>query len=480
MKTYPKVPRYDHSSVDPSFFDAEDLVVLEKLDGGNSRVFVYDERYADLYPDEIEQFEPEHGEILFGSSGVIQGQVSKPASSFDGNFDRVVTHLRETIDPDELLELHDEKNSPLVLFGENMVMHTLDYEYENNPPPAFVGFDVFRMVEYEEPPENPFKEDFKGFLPVDDAFKLFENIGVETSPVIEQVDAGFNPNSFEVPKSKYAPIKAEGVIIRSDQANRRVKLRTRKFRELNKQAWGMREDQAESGSELFTARYVTNPRIRKHIKGKVAKGEPLSHELVTEIVIADVWEEEWMEISKISLAIDTEEVYKRVSDRCSEVISTMKLNATLNDRGMEDLWSNFSDTEQSTVEGFDVEDSELEQLRNVVEENSTTESGLARTLIPPVPIHNEAERIAEANERDIDRWVIRPTYESMKEKLWVENTRYLATYPDPYTPNEINQELLKYVREELELREDINIDEKPESWTPDVSGSDLSGMKDMF
>lgn len=50
MKVYPKIPRYDHPVVPTDLFVADDLVVLEKVDGSSFRFTLYDERYADCYP----------------------------------------------------------------------------------------------------------------------------------------------------------------------------------------------------------------------------------------------------------------------------------------------------------------------------------------------------------------------------------------------------------------------------------------------
>ena len=45
MKVYPKIPRYDHPVVPDSFFQADDLPLVEKFDGSSFRFTLYDERY---------------------------------------------------------------------------------------------------------------------------------------------------------------------------------------------------------------------------------------------------------------------------------------------------------------------------------------------------------------------------------------------------------------------------------------------------
>lgn len=483
MKSYPKVPRYNHDSVNEDFYDSEDLVLLEKLDGGNFRFILYDERYEDTYTEEIYEYNPSHKDVFFGTSNLIRGRISDPIESFDGNFARILKYLRDNLGVEQLVSLHDEYKSPLMFFGEHMVRHTLDYEYDYNPPPAFLGFDVFKMDQYtEELPANIFDERFDGFLDIESAFDAFEQLGLDTVPVVDKVDSGFDITEYEVPISEYRNGQAEGVVMRSDSLNRRVKYRTEEFKERNKKAWGMNESDADSGAELFVARYITNPRIRKHIHKKSVKGENIQINEITNSVVADAWEEEWVEISEINIPIKTGEIYKQATERCETVFQTMKDNAKLNDSNLENLWADtvdsMGDVDVST--GFDIDENRMDDLVEAVDSHSTVESGLARTLVPPVPIHNAAETVAEEQNRNVGRWAIEPTFDTVEAKLWLENLEYIATFPKEFIPNKVSSELLNYVKEELELRDDVDIDEKPDDWKPDIENTDTDGFKNLF
>lgn len=482
MKSYPKVPRYNHDSVDDSFFEEDDLVLLEKLDGSNFRIILFDKRYSDMYTEEIYEYNPSHEEVFFGTSNLMRGRISEPIESFDGNFKRVLKYIRDNLDIEELISIHDEYGSPLLLFGENMVRHTLDYEYDYNPPPAFLGFDVFRMDQYtDESPSNWFNEGFDGFLDIDNAFDIFERAGLNTVPIISRNENGVDISEYKVPISEYRNGQAEGVVFRSDSLDRRVKYRTEEFMERAKTAWGMKESEAESGAQLFVARYITNPRIRKHIHKKKTKGERIEISEITNAVVADAWEEEWNEISEISIPIETDEIYELASERCDAVFQTMKDNAKLNDSRIEDLWADTVDNlEDVRSSAFDVDKNRVDELVDAVSNYSTIESGLARTLVPPVPIHDTAEELAEEKERAFGRWVIEPTFNKINARLWLDNIEYIATFPKEFTPSEVSNELFDYVREELELRDDVDINEKPDDWEPNVEESETDGLGNLF
>jgi hypothetical protein len=483
MKSYPKVLRYNHDSVDDSFFEEDDLVLLEKLDGSNFRIILFDERYSDMYTEEIYEYNPSHKEVFFGTSNLMRGRISEPIDSFDGNFGRVLKYVRNNLDREQLVSMHEEFDSPLLLFGENMVRHTLDYEYDYNPPPAFLGFDIFKMDEHtgDSPSNLSFDERFDGFLDIDSAFDVFDRVGLNTVPLISKDGGGIDISEYEVPISEYRNGQAEGVVFRSDSLNRRVKYRTEEFKERAKTAWGMKESEADNGAQLFVARYITNPRIRKHIHKKETKGERIEINEITNAVVTDAWEEEWNEISEISIPIETDEIYELASERCEAVFQTMKDNARLNNSSIDDLWADTVDSlEDVSSSTFDVDESRVDELVDAVNNHSTVEAGLARTLVPPVPIHDAAEEIADEKERTIGRWVIEPTFERMDSRLWLDNLEYFATFPYEFTPSKVSSELFEYVKEELELRDDVDIDEKPDDWEPNVEESETDGLGNLF
>jgi hypothetical protein len=391
MKQYPKVPRYDHPTVEPAAHEG-DLWLVEKLDGSNFRFVRYDERFADAYAGDVTELDPANGELVFGTRRVVRGTDSTGLDAIDGSLHRAVRALRE-VDREAIGTLHDEEGGPITFFAENMILHTIDYDYTERPPPALLGFDAYspaRDPTPRETPSDPFEERFEGFLPgeavfgtsdtdggsgadgtgdagggsgaddavngnPDDEFKteegdgdpgVFERIGLDTVPVVDRIDIrnrGFDPGSYEVPRSAFADRRAEGVVIRNDAANRRTKSVTEDFQELNRQRWGGREDDAETGAEAFVATFCTNARIRKGVRKMVVEEEyDFSRAIIEELyprIVEDIWAEEWREIMDLDFAFTPAEVRPLVAQRCAEVVTTMETNARLNDVPPETLWA---------------------------------------------------------------------------------------------------------------------------------------------
>lgn len=53
MKQYPKVPRYDHPVIPENFYLEGMLWLTEKMDGSNFRFSLYEDRFADRYPEAV-------------------------------------------------------------------------------------------------------------------------------------------------------------------------------------------------------------------------------------------------------------------------------------------------------------------------------------------------------------------------------------------------------------------------------------------
>ena len=178
MKVYPKIPRYDHPVVPESFFDAADLVVLEKFDGSSFRFTLYDERYAPSYPDPVVNAADGDGSLVFGTRRSIMGCDRDDLEAIDGALHRAVRSLRDGIDTAALREFHDEHGSPLIMYAENMVYSTVDYGYTDRELPALVGFDIlpYANIDSMTAPGNPYDETFEGFLPLKEAWHIFDEI----------------------------------------------------------------------------------------------------------------------------------------------------------------------------------------------------------------------------------------------------------------------------------------------------------------
>jgi len=357
MKVYPKIPRYDHPVVPESFFDSEDLVVLEKFDGSSFRFTLYDERYATSYPDPVVNAADGDGSLVFGTRRSIRGCHRDTLADIDGALHRAVRCLRDGIDTDALRQLHDEHGDPLIVYAENMVYSTLDYGYTEDDLPALVGFDIlpYGAIDSMTPPGNPYAETFEGFLSIREAWDVFDRIQVGSIPrdrsfvpaTIIAEPTEFDPESYDVPNSSLTnEIRAEGVVIRSDSHNRRIKVVRDDFEELNREQFGRDPADAEAGAEQFVATYCTSARIRKTVRSLVIEedrefGLHLVEDLYP-LVVEDIWAEHWQEIMELEFAFTPADVYPLVAKRCVMELRKMETNAELNDADPTTVWQHLS------------------------------------------------------------------------------------------------------------------------------------------
>ncbi|MFD1646064.1 hypothetical protein [Haloarchaeobius litoreus] len=358
MKVYPKIPRYDHPVVSPSIFDADDLTLIEKFDGSSFRFTLYDERYSESYPQQVSTAADGDGSIVFGTRRAIRGSHCDSLDTIDGALHRAVRTLRNGIETTALRRLHREYDSPLAIYAENLVYSTLDYGYTERELPALVGFDVlpYSAVETMTPPGNPYEETFDGFLPLETAWDIFERIRVEDArtsesfvpaTVLDRPTDGFDPEAYTFPTSSLAPdVRVEGVVARSDEHERRVKLVRDEFRELNREQFGQQPEDAESGAEYVVASFCTPPRIRKQVRKMMLEedhefGLHLNDELYPRVV-EDMWAENWPELMELHVSFTPAEVYPLVAKRCITELRKMQTNAELNDTEPTDVWRHLS------------------------------------------------------------------------------------------------------------------------------------------
>ena len=357
MKVYPKIPRYDHPVVPESFFDAEDLVVLEKFDGSSFRFTLYDERHASSYPDPVVNAADGDDSLVFGTRRSIMGSHRDDLADIDGALHRAVRCLRDGIDTTALRRVHDKHGGPVILYAENLVYSTLDYGYTDHSLPALVGFDIlpYAAVESMTPPGSPYAETFEGFLPTEVAWRVFNRIRIESvSPdrafvpaTIIAETAEFDPENYTVPWSSLAAdVRAEGVVVRSDSHDRRVKVVREDFEELNREQFGQAPADAETGAEQLVAMYCTSARIRKTVRSLVIEEDrEFGVHLVEELyprVVEDIWAEHWHEIMQIEFEFTPAEVYPLVAKRCVTELRKMETNAELNDADPTTIWQHLS------------------------------------------------------------------------------------------------------------------------------------------
>lgn len=356
MKRYPKVPRYDHPLMS-GFFESGEVIITEKYDGSNIRFTLYEERFdeeykqaEELHADSVFEVSPQDGDIVYGTRQVVRGTSGKPMNEVDAALKRVVANLKE-IDKSKIRKIQDEYG-PLIFFAEGMIYNAVDYNYEKNPPPPLIGFDVYsyRNENRDSLSSNPYEEKFEGFLDTKTAYEIFEKIGVppaETPSEVEIIDLKeFNIDEYEVPTSNVGEVQAEGVVFRKEEEKRRTKYRTEKFQELNKKVWGKNVEEAETGEEKFVAMFVTQSRIRKIIRKMVVEeGYEFSRDIINDLyprVIQDIWQEEWAEIKDLNFSFNPSETNPLIAKQCAAVVKRMEKNAKLNDANAVELWREIS------------------------------------------------------------------------------------------------------------------------------------------
>lgn len=358
MKVYPKIPRYDHPVVPETMFDAEDLLLLEKFDGSSFRFTLYDDRYADVYPDPVESAAAGDGSLVFGTRRTVRGSHRDDLTDIDGALHRAVRCLRTDIDSSALRTLHDEYNSPVIIYAENLVYSTLDYGHTDRSLPALIGFDVLPYSQNERmaPRKNPYEETFDGFLPVDTAWEIFEQITTGDAPphqsfipatILDTPENGFDPAEFTFPPSSLTDdVRVEGVVARSDELNRRVKIVREAFQELNREQFGRNPSDVDSGAEYIVATYCTPARIRKEVRSLVLEedrefGLHLNEDLYPRVV-EDIWAENWPELMDLDVAFTPGDVYPLVAQRCITELRKMQTNAELNETDPTRIWEHLS------------------------------------------------------------------------------------------------------------------------------------------
>lgn len=529
MKSYPKVPRYDHPTVDEEFFDANDLALVEKTDGSNFRFTLYEEHYHAEYSDSVLEHNPTDGDVVFGAKNTVQGCISDDPRSFDGNFKRAVTHLREHLDRDAVRSAHDTYDGPIVFFAENMVFHTLDYAYDENPPPALIGFDVYshkhgfldtltptkrdfwqqlprehlvraastlgftdeQVWPQPDPPANPFDQRFDGFLSLEEAWSLFEDIGLTPARRIQGPDSlDTDVDDYDVPPSEYGPVQAEGVVIRSASQNRRVKKVTEQFRELNRERWGMPEDEAESGAEWVTACFATNGRIRKHARKLVnedgidLRSDAAVSEL-TERVVEDIWLEEHREISTLSeQTLVPADIYPRVEDRVIEVREMMLTNADLADEPLDNLWANHDHDATTDVEQKLPGSSEMTAggLRNMLSNSlfNDPERALVDVLVNTDLFDAVVDENYENGVADLEPASIETLHHDAFNRLWTEHWPAISGLDVEFTPGKLKSHVATEARDYVNARVEADISASEENSPDDGDDVESEAVGEFF
>ncbi len=122
----------------------DEIIIEEKMDGGNARFMLKENR------------------IIFGSRNQSIGD---DTVEIGGNWKRWVEHVKEKIS-----KVKDTSfANGFIFFGEAMVKHTMDYNWEEIPP--YLGYDVLNL--------NTNK-----FVDYDTKVNLFTKLGLTIVPLI--------------------------------------------------------------------------------------------------------------------------------------------------------------------------------------------------------------------------------------------------------------------------------------------------------
>lgn len=453
---YPKVPNHYHDTVTDDFFTNTDVVITEKLDGSNCKVTTYDTRYAELYGDDVHELNPEHGDVIISTKKTVQGILTDDIQEFDGAFHRLVKHLRETLSAKTLLTTHEEYDSPLVLFGEHMLRVTLDYDYDTNPPPALIGFDILVMREYGDQPANPLEQRFNGFLHVDEAYTLFKKLGIETARILARTNTNEITQTGKeldvaIPESEYAETKAEGIVLRSHANNRRVKYVAEEFRERSRKSWSALAKNCDTGAEMFCAKFVTNPRIQKTIMKTVNDPDvdTVTPDHLVELVVMDAWNEELPEIMKMDVKLNPSEIRNITRTRCETVLETFKTNAALNNTEIDNIWTGFvTDTTINQSQPITNPDEKLVAEITTTDTDSI-EHTLLTHLISDTTIITTAIELCTANNTEFGNWVIPEVNTKLQSEIWHTHLDVLANLPVAFNPTKLKTELVNNIRDTI-------------------------------
>lgn len=314
MKKYTKIRRLGHKR-NSKILDNGKLILKEKLDGANFRFTVN-----------------EDGQFVFGSKNVEYKIDGEPdySENVDGRFKDAIEFVRENCDAERIKDVF---GTHYTFFAENMVAHSLEYEWEEIP--QVIGFDVY----------NHEKEQY---LAYNEAYSFFESIGIETAPIVDKFRVGeFDPESYEIPESNWRDGKMEGVVLinrEQDEDERsgfstRAKMVTDEFAEKHKKATGANQSkEAVNGHEKVVSKYCTDGRIRKHIEKMRDEGRDLGMELMANQgdssglpirIAADIVEEEADDIITRNDEMDWKAYRSLVADRCVYVLrQEIQKNAT--------------------------------------------------------------------------------------------------------------------------------------------------------
>ena len=311
FRKYQKIRALGHAENRDIFANENHKIFIqEKLDGANFRFYI-----------------TKDNQVIFGSRTQQLTSNEGEDTNVEKNFRRCVEFVRERVKDNPLLAL----GSGLIFYGECMVKHTMEYDWENIPP--FLGFDVYDT-------------EAQQYLYPDSVEEAFDILGLEVAPYIKVTTAG-EIKEFtdkDVPVSKWAPKsnpkqQAEGVVFKnydySDKYGNEymfAKYVRAKFKEENSLTFGGSPKYSEDDTGKLVLKWCTNARIDKQIFKLVDEGHELDMPMMAHLskrVTHDIWEEEWETIIGQNWNLDLKKMRKQITRRCLMVLKQVITNNAL-------------------------------------------------------------------------------------------------------------------------------------------------------
>ena len=320
MRKYPKIKYPNDTKARDTFYGDGEIIVQEKLDGGNFR-FTLEHNLA-------EEYQTDGRDIVFGSRNVIYKNQRDERTQFS----KPIEYVRQNVNVSRLREFEEEFGTGLTLYGEAMVPHTLEYDWSDTSP--FLGFDIRR-------------QDNGDFLRRTEMERIFEQIGLDIAAIVDIVSAkSWDEYSLDVGQSEYGDIEVEGYVFKNYDTQTFAKFVREDFKETNKKTFGASESQQQTDEERMSYQYITNARIEKQVHTAIDEGpwDSIKMEMmgpkneadwpgVPELVIRDMAEEEAGNLlMEESWEIDISEFRSVTSGRCAAVLKKM-----VNERQVEEL-----------------------------------------------------------------------------------------------------------------------------------------------
>lgn len=297
FEKYHKLKRLgDDENKDIFAYQEDEIIVEEKIDGGNFRVYIH------------------NGNVVFGSRTQQLTEENSPEKELARakNFRKCINFVWDKLKDKNLKEYN------LILYGECCVKHSLSYDWDIIPP--FLGFDI--------------KTEDGVYLDYDRKVEIFKELGLPVVPLVARIKAKdvilpitdeFVPNTT-YPSIGSTDLKAEGVVFKNYEKQLYGKYVRDAFKELNSRTFGGNPKYNkvdDTNNSEFVFKYCTNARIEKLILKKLDEGNKLSMKLMGELIrdtYLDIIEEEWKEILTSNWKLDFQKIRKSIAPRVRAVL----------------------------------------------------------------------------------------------------------------------------------------------------------------